>query len=148
MHCRRKFASLFLSGLLVFSLLAGCSAKNSPAENFSDSSWDTASAEPEYLGEWPDNKFTEKIPLPQSGTLDYVLDYTDSGRYAIFIKDISSTESDQYISELKNAGYSKVHSDESKVSVGIALTRSDAYLSVSYSENELGILITLQERID
>ena len=57
----------------------------------------------------------------QNGTVDYVLDYTDSGRYAVFIKDISSEESDQYVKELKENGYSEIHSDTNDVSVGTML---------------------------
>ncbi len=81
----------------------------------------------------------------QNGTVDYVLDYTDSGRYAVFIKDISSEESDQYVKELKANGYSAIHSDANDVSVGTMLESEDAYLSISYSEEILGILITLKE---
>ena len=81
----------------------------------------------------------------QNGTVDYVLDYTDSGRYAVFIKDISSEESDQYVKELKENGYSEIHSDANDVSVGTMLESEDAYLSISYSEGILGILITIRE---
>ena len=87
----------------------------------------------------------EKIVQPQSGTIDYVLDYTDSGRYAIFIKDISSEESAQYVKKLKDIGYSEIHSAANKVSTGTMLESEAAYLSVSYSDGELGIFITLRE---
>ena len=80
----------------------------------------------------------------QNGTVDYVLDYTDSGRYAVFIKDISSEESDQYVKELKENGYSVIHSDANDVSVGTMLESEDAYLSISYSEGILEILVTLK----
>ena len=37
----------------------------------------------------------------QNGTVDYVLDYTDSGRYAVFIKDISSEAEPTNVPELE-----------------------------------------------
>ena len=75
-----------------------------------------------------------------------MLDYTDSGRYAIFIKDISSKESEQYVQELKDSGYSEMDSAANDVSVGTMLEKGDAYLSVSYSDGVLGVLITIREK--
>ena len=77
--------------------------------------------------------------------MNYVLDYSDSGRYAIFVNDISTEESDKYVKELKAAGYSEVHSDGNSVSAGMILERDDAYLSISYSEGVLGVMIVLKD---
>ena len=145
MNNRKIFTSLFLAVLLVCSLFTGCSAKKDYVGELGNTAWDVTGAESEYLTQWPDNAFTEKIVQPQSGTIDYVLDYTDSGRYAIFIKDISSEESAQYVKKLKDIGYSEIHSAANKVSTGTMLESEAAYLSVSYSDGELGIFITLRE---
>lgn len=134
--------------ILAYFLFAGCSVKGNPTVESSNAAWDMTGAETEYLTQWPENAFTEKITQPQNGTVDYVLDYTDSGRYAIFIQDISSEESDQYVKELKDNGYAEIHSDANDVSVGIMLENEDAYLSISYSDGILGILITLKESIN
>ena len=98
-----------------------------------------------YLTQWPENAFTEKIIPPQAGAVDYALDDTASGRYAIFIKDISSKESEQYVKELKDSGYAELHASANEVSVGTMLEGEDAYLSVSYAEGVLGVVITLKE---
>lgn len=135
----------FIFVILACLLFAGCSVKGNPTVEPSNAVWDMTGAEPEYLTQWPENAFTEKITQPQNGTVDYVLDYTDSGRYAIFIQDISSEESDQYVKELKDNGYSEIHSDANDVSVGTMLESEEAYLSISYSDGILGILITLKE---
>ena len=145
MSSRKKLTLLLLTVLLVCSLFTGCSEKKDYAGEIGNTTWDLSGAEPEYLTEWPDNAFTEKIVQPQNGRIDYVLDYADSGRYAIFIKDISSEESDQYVKELKDAGYSEIRSAANNVSVGTMLESSDAYLSVSYSDGQLGVLITLRK---
>mgnify|MGYP004733248785 CR=1 FL=1 len=148
MNNRKIFTSLFLAVLLVCSLFTGCSAKRDYIGELGNTAWDVTGAEPEYLTQWPDNAFTEKIVQPQSGSVDYVLDYTDSGRYAIFIKDISSKESEQYVQELKDSGYSEMNSAANDVSVGTMLEKGDAYLSVSYSDGVLGVLITLREKMN
>ena len=100
--------------------------------------------EPEYLTEWPDNAFTEKISQPESGTIAYVLDYTETGRYAIFIKDISPEESDRYVKAVKDNGYFEIHSAANNVSLGTILKREDTYLSISHTDGVLGIVIFLK----
>lgn len=144
MNGGKKLSALILMALLACVIFAGCSAKNDQIVGLYKTTWDLSGAEPEYLTEWPENAFTKKIARPQSGTVNYVLDYSDSERYAIFVKDISTEESDKYVEELKAAGYSEVHSDENSASVGMMLERDDAYLSISYSEGVLGVMIVLK----
>lgn len=148
MNGGKKLSALILMALLACVIFAGCSAKNDQIVGLDETTWDLSGAEPEYLTEWPENAFTEKIARPQSGTVDYVLDYSDSERYAIFVKDISTEESDKYVNELKAAGYSEVHSDGNSVSVGMILERDDAYLSISYSDGVLGVMIVLKENVN
>lgn len=142
---QKKFTSFCLTALLVCTLFAGCAAKKEAAGEWSSPVWDLTSSEPEYLTQWPGNAFTEKIVPPQSGTVDYVLDDTASGRYAVFIRDISSEECEKYLKALKDSGYGEMDSDANGVSAGTILEREDAYLSVSYAEGILGVLITLKE---
>ena len=49
---------------------------------------------------------------------------------------------------MKAAGYSEVRSDRNSVSVGMILERDDAYLSISYSEGVLGVMIVLKENVN
>lgn len=145
MRDQKILISAFLAALLVCSFFTGCSAREGSTAA-RGMAWDLSGAEPEYLTQWPDNAFTEKIVQPQSGTIDHVLDYTDSGRYAIFIRDISLEESEQYVKALKGAGYAEMHSAGNNVSVGRMLESDEAYLSVSYSDDVLGVVITLKEK--
>ena len=85
-----------------------------------------------------------KLPFAP-GEVDYVLDHTDSRHYAVFFKNISSEESERYVSQLKKNGYSEMNSAENTVSVGTVLEGEKAYLSVSYSDGVLGVLIALRE---
>lgn len=136
----RKILALFLAAVLVCAMPAGCAAKGSPAE----AAWDASGAQPEYLTQLPDNEFTEKLVPPQGGALDYVLDYGDSGRYAVFFQDISSEGSAAYVDALKAAGYAEAQSAANEVSAGTVLEREDAYLSISYADGVLSVLITLR----
>lgn len=144
MHDKKIFAPAVLSALLVCLLLSECSITEERRDALDKVEWDAASVEPEYLTEWPDNAFTEKISQPESGTIAYVLDYTETGRYAIFIKDISPEESDRYMKALKDNGYSEIHSAANNVSLGTILKREDTYLSISYSDGVLGIVVFLK----
>ena len=87
MNGEKKLSALILMALLACVIFAGCSAKNDQIVGLDETTWDLSGAEPEYLTEWPENAFTEKIARPQSGTVNYVLDYSDSGRYAIFVNE-------------------------------------------------------------
>lgn len=145
MSCRTISAALLLTALLIFSLFTGCSAKKENAEE-PFAAWDISDVKPQYVTELPKkNEFTEKIVRPQSGEVDYVLDHTDSRHYAVFFKNISSEESERYVSQLKKNGYSEMNSAENTVSVGTILEGEKAYLSVSYSDGVLGVLIALKE---
>lgn len=147
MRKRERHILFFLSMLLVCALFTGCSAKKKYAAEPRNGAWNAANAEPEYLTQWPANALTEKIVQPQNGAVDYALDYTDSGRYAIFMKDISLEESEQYVKALKDKGYAEINSAANDVSVGTTLESNDAYLSVSYADGVLGVVITLRENI-
>ena len=144
MHDRKILAPAVLSALLVCLLLSGCSIPEERRDALDNIEWDAASVEPEYLTEWPDNAFTKKISQPESGAIAYVLDYTETGRYEIFIKDISPEESDRYVNALEDNGYSEIHSAANNVSLGIILKREDTYLSISHTDGVLGIVIFLK----
>ena len=60
------------------------------------------------------------------------------------MKELSKEESDDYIEELKEQGYSEVASKGNDVSVGTILQKNNVYLSISYSDAILGILITIE----
>lgn len=144
MSRRTISAALLLTALLIFSLFTGCSAKKENAEE-PFAAWDMSDVKPQYVTELPENEFTEKIVRPQSGEVDYVLDHTDSRHYAVLFKNISSEESERYVRKLKKNGYSEMNSAENTVSVGTILEGEKAYLSVSYSDGVLGVLIALRE---
>ena len=145
MDHQKRGAAFLLIVLIACALFSGCSPKKEHTDARGSIAWDLTDAVPEYLTQWPENAFTEKVTEPQSGTISYVQDHSASGRYALFIKDISAEECGKYIEELKAIGYTEIHAAANKVSIGTMLERDDAYLSIAYSEGLLGVLITLKE---
>ena len=124
----------------ILAVLVGCAQGQD--SKISDSALSSFSAvEPEYSSEWPENEYTELIPRPEYGTRDYVCDYSDLGRYALVLTDMTEEQSAGYVNELKEQGFSELHSKGNEVSVGTMLQKENVVLSVAYSDNLLLSLI-------
>lgn len=117
---------------LIFVLLAGCS-KTGTADTNSSASWDLSEAEPIYVTEWPENKYTAQIFEPENGEIDFIYDFSDAGRYCVWMKDMTAEESEDYVEKLRELGFSEVQSEGNEVSAGVLLQRAGVSLSVSYS---------------
>lgn len=141
----KRFCRIFVSLILAcaLTLLAGCS-NNEAANKSNGLTWDLSNAEPVYVTEWPENEFTSQIIKPENGEIDYIYDYSDSGRYAVFMKGMSEELSAEYIEELKEQGYSEIASEGNNVSVGTMMQKDSVILSISYSGESFGILITIE----
>lgn len=133
---KRQIAILIIAVAFVLSLSACIAVDSGDLPSF-----DLSGAEPEILENLPQNELTELIEMPNVGELDYVLDLTESDRYGIFWKDISSEQSKIWLDGLIESGFSKVQYAANEVSVGTILKKDDVYLSISYSENVLSVLI-------
>lgn len=92
-----------------------------------------------YTAQWPQNQFTERIFPPSTGTVNYIIDQTEDGRYAVFLSDITLEASEAYVEELRNAGYIERAGTKNSVAVGVMLQKEDIILSITYSEDVLGI---------
>lgn len=90
----------------------------------------------------PENKYTENITMPEYGTPEYVLDNSKDGSYAIFYKDITREQSEEYLEKLKAEGFETVENDTDTASMGTVLKKDNTTLSISISRDILGIYIT------
>lgn len=133
---KRKIAILIIVAAFVLSLSACMAADSGDLPSF-----DLSGAEPRFLENLPHNELTWLVEMPNVGELDYVLDLTENDRYGIFWKDISSEQSKIWLDGLIESGFSKVQYAANEVSVGTILKKDDVYLSISYSENVLSVLI-------
>lgn len=131
--------ALVLLAALFLICVAGCAPKTEESFDFSQ----PMTCEPQYVTQWPENRFTAEIPKVEAGTVDYVLDDAENDRYAVFMKDISDEESGAYIQQLVEAGYDTVASADDKVVLGKMLHKDDVWLSISAGENMLGIMVAI-----
>ena len=94
-----------------------------------------------YTSVWPDNEYTRLICEPESGTIEYILDGSNAGYYAIFYNNISEEEIQKYIDQLKTLGYAEEASASESVSTGVLLRKDETWISIAYSEGGFGIRI-------
>lgn len=140
----KRFTFILTATLLFLCVLAGCSNQNK-SEGNTQTTWDLTDAEPVYVTEWPENEYTSQIVKPEYGEMDYIFDFSDSGRYALFLKEISEEESKEYIEQLKEAGFSETFSEGNQVSVGTILEKDDVFLSIAFSDGILAMTITMEK---
>lgn len=141
----KRYRSIFAAWILVcaLTLLAGCS-NNEVSNKVNSPTWDLSNVEPVYVTEWPENEFTSQIIKPENGEMDYICDYSDSGRYLLVMKDMSEKESSDYVKELKEQGYSEIASEGNEVSVGTMMQKDNVTLSIAYSGEMFGVVITIE----
>ncbi len=125
------------------AMFAGCS-QNDSSQTPDNAIAALPSVTPEYITEWSENEYTELIPKPEYGTMDYVCDYSDTGRYMLVLTDITKEQSDNYVDELKKQGYTEIHSKGNEVSVGTMLQKDNSILSIAFSDDIFNILITIE----
>ena len=132
---------LIILSLICAVLLSGCAVvgKSSPGPAID------LTVEPEYTSIWPENEFTEEVLRPGYGNVRYICDYSQDGRYMIVMEDITMEQSDEYVRQLKDHGFSEVASESNKVSTGAMLEQNGVILSIAFSGEELCMLITLDK---
>ena len=137
---KSKLSILLLLCIFIVMLMVGCGSHKSDVvdsnvnleENIVD------------ITEWPQNRFTDVIVEPTSGTADYVIDDSDNGKYAVFYSEISMEEAEEYIEGLKDLGYHSVNDKKEDVAIGVVLEKDNVILSISASEGILGIYISIE----
>ena len=125
---RRILAAVALAAALTL-FLCGCSGAETASINFAA----LPSAEPQYIGAWPENDLTARIPEPQDGAVDYVRDFSDDGKYEIVWDFGSDAAFEEYIDTLHVQGYA--------ASSGMLLEKDGVYLSIAYSGGTMNLLI-------
>lgn len=130
---------LIISSSIILFSLAGCS------DSYQNNLRPTMPYSSEYLEilDWNDYTFTENIPQPSEGEISSVcVIHSEEGKkYNIIIENINREKSDEYIFKLKSDGYKIVESSSNNVSAGIVMRKDKNYLSISYSDGILGMLI-------
>lgn len=127
-----------LAAVLLLAFCAGCGE----ADRFPET---LVSVEYEYPDGWPENVFTAQIPEPQSGKLQSVRDFSESGRYELTVSGLSAEERDAWLEALAAAGYREAAAAEESASAGFLLEREGVTLSIAVSGETVTVLITMEE---
>lgn len=102
-------------------------------------------------GIWPENEYTEGLPIPP-GTVSWATLDTEHENCTVNIVDISETQYNEYMELLKQEGFSVIEkvSEEIKgqdyVSIGTLLSNGEKGLSVSYIPDSFTIYISFEEQ--
>ena len=96
--------------------------------------------------QWPDNRFTQSIPKPSSGTVTAV----SEGNSAGCLDDIGEAEVDAYLQAVQEAGFQSVHdtlgiATENAVALGELFYNGEVSLSVAASGSSLSLAVSLPE---
>lgn len=124
--------------------LAGCSNKESGI-NPDINSTDSIVTFNEDI--WPENEYTDGLPVPPGMVSRALLDKTKKN-CAVFLVDLTDEEYDTYIEILKQQGFSEVEKVSEGVkgqdytSTGTILSNNEKTLSISYIPGNLGIYIS------
>lgn len=137
----KRFTFVLVAALLLVSCaLTGCSGQNKLDSN-TQIAWDLTDTEPIFVTEWPENEYTSQVVKPEYGEMDFIYDLSESGRYAVFLKEISREESEAYVEQLKEFGFAEIASDGNDVSIGTLLQKDNIVLSIAISDGGLGMMI-------
>ena len=98
-------------------------------------------------GVWPQNEYTERLPVP-GDTVDWAILDTEPGSCSLSLRDISESEYNSWMKQLEQAGFSLIESRSEEVkgqdyvSVNTLVSDGEKSLSISYIPNQLTIYIS------
>jgi len=133
--------------LWMFSL-AACSSQGMP-----DAAVDRAGSAPSGNivmvdeGGWPENEYTEGLPIPP-GTVSWAVLDAEHGNCGVGVTDISETEFNDYMALLKQEGFSVIEEvseeiqGQDAVSIGTLLSNDEKGLSISYASGNFSMYIS------
>ena len=134
---KSQLAALILTALVWMT--AGCA---SGASGSAQSGGTGVASSVAKTSQWPQNEYTNAVVEPSAGSIDYVLDDRENGRYSVVYSDISREDSEAYIAELEELGYTEVEATREEASMGVLMKKGNTTLSISASDGILGISIS------
>lgn len=140
----RKLISII--ALLHTLLLVGCANQNTPKETDDHSTIGSITMLDD--GVWPENQYTDGLPVPRGNVVWVALD-EKKGYCAITVEDITEEEYNKYMDLLKADGYAVIEEvseeidGQDYVSIGTIMEKQEKGLSISYIPDTLGIYISI-----
>lgn len=143
----KKILSIICVCFLSLSLVACATHKNDPEAN-DESSKAHLQENITMLedGIWPDNEYTEGLPVP-NGSIEWVILDPEKEYCSINVDGMSQAEYDKYIEALIGLGFHEIESVSEEisgagyVSVGTIYSDNKKSLSIAYADENFGIYI-------
>ncbi len=141
---------IYVLAIMLTISLAACSKQNissAPADNRSNAPSNSVTTLEE--GVWPNNEYTEGLPVPP-GTVAWATLDAEQENCSVNLTDISETDYNEYIEVLKQAGFSVVENvaeeikGEDYVSIGTLMSSEEKWLSISYIPDSFIIYISFE----
>lgn len=138
----KKACGVFLAAMLI-ALMAACS--NGSISGNEDTADSSGNALPENFvmldtGEWPDNEYTANIPQSESGVV--LRGWIDPAKEYCYIElsDMTQAKSEQYVNNLKEAGFSEVEKVSEEINddyifTGTLFTKDNTTVSIAYTND-------------
>lgn len=136
----RKIFALTLCIIVAVSL-AACSAER-PSNITTVNSSDTISDAITFIddGVWPENEYTQDIPVPP-GTVSWVMLDSENESCSIQISDVTGLQFDSYYQKLLNADFAEIKKAEEEVSIGSIVSNGSKSISLAYASTVLMMTI-------
>ena len=142
----KKCISVFAIVLMIF-FVACSNQKNLSTSTGNESDSQSNSITTLDEGVWPDNEYTEGLPVPP-GTVAWAILDTEHKNCSVNLTGISESDYNDYMEVLKQDGFSVIKNvsedikGEDYVSIGTLLSNEEKGLSISYGPNSLTIYIS------
>ena len=136
-----------LAIILIIFLVACSNQKNLSTSTGNESDSQSNSITTLDEGVWPDNEYTEGLPVPP-GTVAWAILDTEHKNCSVNLTSISESDYNDYMEVLKQDGFSVIKNvsedikGEDYVSIGTLLSNEEKGLSISYGPNSLTIYIS------
>src|SRR5699024_6903796 len=138
--------------LLAITLMFFCVSCSSGGGN-SSSSPNANVATPEIINtiQWPEDKNTSGVPIPDSGVITQVITAHDRRYTAVTLEEISQEEADEYLKVLEDNGFyiqaiaSEDMTEEGDVSIGTSYTNDTTGVNVAYFDGIMSIYMAKLE---
>lgn len=137
-----------ISGCVLLLSLTACSTQENllgtDGESISSNSQSNITMVEDSI--WPDNEYTEGLPVP-NGTVVWVMLDSENEYCCINVDNINQTECDEYIQALTDLGFNEIESvaeeiaGEDYISIGTIYSNGKKSLSLAYADENLGIYI-------
>lgn len=147
----KKNIAKLLVLVIAISLFSGCANKNKIGDELKTIKlWSGYCFVYLDAGVWPENEYTEELPVPP-GTVNTAYIDTTNEFCVVMLNEVSDADFDNYITELENNKFSQIENvdeeieGEGYISTGTLYSNGTTSVSMSLADGTLGMYIVIVE---